>query len=101
MYNMSGTHQNPGHANNPSDIFKEQRELVKFKLEPRIVVKRERSASADSTSSKENVPEKKLDLGQHLKGMREDHNLRFKHGVLRTIHADQGIEVRRLVLDFN
>jgi hypothetical protein len=105
LYGMSGNAANPGYANNPSDLFREAR-AHKIKVEEPAPVasksaepskkRRKRSpstsssASSDSSSSKKNGP---VNQRQLLDEMREEHNLKFKAGVLKTLHADEGIMV--------
>jgi len=118
LYGMSGNSENPGYANNPSDLFREaqsKRALKSIKEESgtskltavsSTTVKKERkrrrssssSSSASSSGSESgSSSEKKKQLGQRVNhrqlmdDMREEHNLKFRAGVLKTIHADESI----------
>ncbi|KAI6182338.1 Cir-N domain-containing protein [Aphelenchoides bicaudatus] len=104
LYGMSGNSDNPGYANNPSDLFREAKvKQPKIEtsapssskdLEP-SKKRRKRSPSSSSDSSNgSSSPKRKnerLDHRQLLDEMREEHNLKFRAGVLKTIHADEGI----------
>lgn len=109
LYGMSGNSQNPGYANNPSDIFKEIKPKTEFKhpkskpkLEPATSSskksrKRSNSSSSSDSSSSDgkSSPDRKNQIDRHqlMEEMREEHNLKFKTGVIRSIHADESIMV--------
>jgi len=98
LYGMSGNADNPGYANNPSDLFREARHQKPKVSEPSTSKpaekfrKRKRSASSSSSSSGSHSPEHQpLEQRQLVDDMREEHNLKFKAGVLKTLRADEDI----------
>jgi hypothetical protein len=121
LYGMSGSADNPGckfisdkfetnlsivsDANNPSDLLREIRakkaETSKQDVKPSTSKKHKRSRSSNSESSNSSgssdSPKEKLDKHQLMHYMREEHNMKFKEGVMKSIHADEGIMVSILV----
>jgi len=96
LYGMSGNVENPGYSNNPSDLFREAKKQVKVKQEAASSSKafnmsKKRSRSSSSSRSTSPAPTEQLDQRQLMDDMREEHNLKFKAGVLKTIRADEGI----------
>ena len=61
-----------------------------------VVKKRYHQSSSESSSSEEDEETEKqlpVDQEQLLMDMREEHNLKFKTGVLLNVRADEGIKV--------
>ncbi|KAI6232970.1 Cir-N domain-containing protein [Aphelenchoides fujianensis] len=106
LFAMSGTADNPGYSNNPSDVMKEARATREQEAKASDHKKREkspaetrkrrrsRSASADSSASGSSASSTKekheyIERAKLVEDMREEHNLKFKAGVLRTIRAEE------------
>lgn len=84
LYNMSGNAENPGYANNPSDLLKE------FRAENEDN-KKSKKGAADSSESEEEYEEVKavpVDQVQLLADMKEDHGFNFKKNILHNIRSD-------------
>uniref|UniRef100_A0A914DEW1 CBF1-interacting co-repressor CIR N-terminal domain-containing protein n=1 Tax=Acrobeloides nanus TaxID=290746 RepID=A0A914DEW1_9BILA len=102
LYNMSGTPDNPGYSNNPSDIIKmlnKERETMKNTAGPskQIVSKLEKSKNflekpnqnnEDTNDEYEEKPEPII-LKRLLQGMSEEHQLKFKKNILNRIKDDE------------
>lgn len=70
------------------------------KPEKKPTTRKRRPSDSDSESSSDEYVEAKpaapIERSQLVEDMREEHNLKFKVGVLQNIHADEGIMVRAL-----
>jgi CBF1 interacting corepressor len=84
LYGMSGNAENPGYANNPSDLLKE------FRTEKNNekVVKKESDSSSESEGEYEEVKHEPVNQVQLLADMKEDHGFNFKRNVLHNIRVD-------------
>uniref|UniRef100_A0A7E4VX98 Cir_N domain-containing protein n=1 Tax=Panagrellus redivivus TaxID=6233 RepID=A0A7E4VX98_PANRE len=87
MFNMSGNADNPGYANNPSDLL---RELEKEKEEEKKSSKQQKDDSDDDEESapEEEVKVERIDQIQLLADMKEDHGFNFKKNILQNIRSD-------------
>jgi CBF1 interacting corepressor len=106
LFNMSGNADEPGYSNCPSDVLKQLRveqtpatngvkreaKLEEVDIKP-VIRKKEQSDSTDYSSDEyeEAKPSGSVDRVQLMEDMREEHNLKFKVGVLQGIEADEGI----------
>uniref|UniRef100_A0AC34FAC7 CBF1-interacting co-repressor CIR N-terminal domain-containing protein n=1 Tax=Panagrolaimus sp. ES5 TaxID=591445 RepID=A0AC34FAC7_9BILA len=83
LYGMSGNAENPGYANNPSDLLKEFRDEKKKDEE-----KKKSDDSSDSEDEYEEVKHEPVDQVQLLSDMKEDHGFNFKKNILHNIRSD-------------
>uniref|UniRef100_A0A914YIW5 CBF1-interacting co-repressor CIR N-terminal domain-containing protein n=1 Tax=Panagrolaimus superbus TaxID=310955 RepID=A0A914YIW5_9BILA len=84
LYGMSGNAENPGYANNPSDLLKEFREEKKKEKDD----KKKTDDSSDSDDEYEEVKHEPVDQVQLLSDMKEDHGFNFKKNILHNIRSD-------------
>jgi len=100
LFGMSGNADNPGYANNPSDIIKTsvptpiRSSTLKVDAKSKSVkepsrTKKHYSSSSESSEEDDQLP---IDQEQLILGMKEDHNLKFKTGVLLKVRADDRIK---------
>jgi len=121
LYSMSGNADDHGYANKPSDLIRqleaekaaeeaEQKASSSRDIKPSIVKeeahssRKHRKRPPSESSEDDEVEEQKLvpiDQEQLLEGMREEHNLRFKAGVLMGVRADEGIRKLTNTLEEN
>ena len=82
LYGMSGNAENPGYANNPSDLLKE------FHAEKSTGVNEKNDDTSDSDDEYEEVKHEPVDQVQLLSEMKEDHGFNFKKNILHNIRSD-------------
>jgi CBF1 interacting corepressor len=82
LYGMSGNAENPGYANNPSDLLKE------FRAEKSTNVNEKNDETSDSEDEYEEVKHEPVNQVQLLSDMKEDHGFNFKKNILHNIRSD-------------
>ncbi|KAI1718690.1 corepressor interacting with RBPJ 1 [Ditylenchus destructor] len=122
LYGMSGNADDHGYSNNPSDLIRALNDERQAEMEakpnvsddfkdvkPQIDMKPAKSSShknkrvkqpepsesedeLEAEEYEEQKPNIPVDQEELLDNMREEHNLRFKTGVLMTVRADEGIK---------
>ncbi|CAG9533937.1 unnamed protein product [Cercopithifilaria johnstoni] len=98
LYNMSGNFEDPGYANNPSDLFKQ---LQKDRIEGKVSEKTRPKETFKSRSSKhtattvddeENGEQwEELTYDQLAENMKEEHGLTLKNNVFQNMRAEESI----------
>ncbi|KAI1722172.1 corepressor interacting with RBPJ 1 [Ditylenchus destructor] len=90
LYGMSGNADDHGYSNNPSDLIRALNNESKGGKKHAPSNESENESEAEEyEEQKPNIP---VDQEELLDNMREEHNLRFKTGVLMTVRADEGIK---------
>uniref|UniRef100_A0A914Q2C7 CBF1-interacting co-repressor CIR N-terminal domain-containing protein n=1 Tax=Panagrolaimus davidi TaxID=227884 RepID=A0A914Q2C7_9BILA len=82
LYDMSGNAENPGYANNPSDLLKE------FRAEKSSVLNEKNDETSDSENEYEEVKHERVNQVQLLSYMKEDHGFNLKKNILHNIRSD-------------
>ncbi|VDK79457.1 unnamed protein product [Litomosoides sigmodontis] len=98
LYNMSGNFEDPGYANNPSDLFKQlQKDRVEGKVfektKPKEVFKNRPSKHAVTAADDEGIEEQweELTYDQLAENMKEEHGLTLKNNVFQNMRAEESI----------
>uniref|UniRef100_A0A914DW61 CBF1-interacting co-repressor CIR N-terminal domain-containing protein n=1 Tax=Acrobeloides nanus TaxID=290746 RepID=A0A914DW61_9BILA len=96
LYNMSGNSEDPGYANNPSDLIRTIQEEknrsapTSSKQSQRSSLKKESSSESDSSDEYEEAkPSKPIAKAQLANDMVEEHGFKFKNGILHGIRVDE------------
>ncbi|VDM93168.1 unnamed protein product, partial [Onchocerca ochengi] len=97
LHNMSGNFEDPGYANNPSDLFKQ---LQKDRTEGKVLEKTRTSEALKVRPSKRVVTTaddeeeeqwEELTYDQLAENMKEEHGLTLKNNVFQNMRAEESI----------
>uniref|UniRef100_A0A0N5CPW8 Ribosome biogenesis protein WDR12 homolog n=1 Tax=Thelazia callipaeda TaxID=103827 RepID=A0A0N5CPW8_THECL len=94
LYNMSGNFEDPGYANNPSDLFKQ---LQKDRAESEVVKKSKElkkfafNRAVTTTDDEEKEQWEEMTYDQLAENMKEEHGLTLKNSVFQNMRAEESI----------
>ncbi|KAM3720332.1 Corepressor interacting with RBPJ [Dirofilaria immitis] len=96
LYNMSGNFEDPGYANNPSDLFKQlQKDRTEGKMREktaRELLKIRPSKHVTAADDEENEEYwEELTYDQLAENMKEEHGLTLKSNVFQNMRAEESI----------
>nr|CTP81830.1 BMA-CIR-1 [Brugia malayi] len=98
LYNMSGNFEDPGYANNPSDLFKqlqkdrtEEKASQKTKVKEALKVRSTKHVITTANDEENEEQWEELTYDQLAENMKEEHGLTLKNNIFQNMRAEESI----------